>query len=161
MLQNVSEKLYITCTQIKTLTVIETLRFVYPYITKKKAFLPPANAQTSRFSYTQPDNVFCRRIDGGELEVKVGDFGLCKRIDDNPKTRCGSWPYAAPEVFSNPGKYDEKCDVWSFGCTIFEMLTGSVPFYPSITQSDPHFDFTKLLALVHVSSLGLFIFHTF
>ena len=110
---------------------------------------------------SQPDNVFCRRKPGGDLEVKVGDFGLCKRLIDDPRTNCGSGPYAAPEIFIDSGRYDEKCDVWSFGCIIFEMLTGSVPFYFSIVERDPRFDFTKLLGLVHVSSLGLFIFHTF
>lgn len=35
----------------------------------------------------------------------------------------------APEILFNKG-YDSKCDVWSVGCMIYEMLEGRPPFLP-------------------------------
>lgn len=35
----------------------------------------------------------------------------------------------APEVLNNL-EYDNKCDVWSVGCMVFEMLEGRPPFMP-------------------------------
>lgn len=32
----------------------------------------------------------------------------------------------APEVFT--GKYDQKCDVWSLGCTLYFTIFGKLPF---------------------------------
>lgn len=45
----------------------------------------------------------------------------------------GTSGYQAPEVigFVAAAKsrcYDAKCDVWSFGCLVYEMLTGQLPF---------------------------------
>lgn len=36
----------------------------------------------------------------------------------------------APEVLLSKA-YDAKCDVWSMGCMIYEMLEGRAPFQPS------------------------------
>lgn len=44
--------------------------------------------------------------------------------------------YKAPEILgltasTKASSYDEKCDMWSYGCVVFEMLTKKLPF-PSL-----------------------------
>ena len=57
---------------------------------------------------------------------KLGDLGLSKIVSAaSPKaeahTRCGSPLYLAPEVHMGQ-KYDRAVDIWSLGCTLFEMV---------------------------------------
>lgn len=70
---------------------------------------------------------------GGEgWLIKVADFGLATYFDPTAQTlltrRCGSEPYAAPElILSQP--YDGRCiDIWALGVILFCMLTGELPF---------------------------------
>ena len=51
------------------------------------------------------------------------DFGLAKSESEGPLTsNVGTERYKAPEI--SPGaSYDSKVDVWSLGCTLYEMLT--------------------------------------
>eukprot|EP01122_Echinamoeba_exundans_P014642 TRINITY_DN6677_c0_g1_i1.p1 TRINITY_DN6677_c0_g1~~TRINITY_DN6677_c0_g1_i1.p1 ORF type:complete len:218 (+),score=38.18 TRINITY_DN6677_c0_g1_i1:182-835(+) len=69
------------------------------------------------------------------LEPKIADFGLGRTVLDpnqetSTQTDVGPLRWFAPECFEL--KYSEKTDVWAFGCTIVEMLTGDVPF-PKLT----------------------------
>lgn len=74
----------------------------------------------------KPDNILIDKTDN----VKVIDFGLSKYFDKNISTlesRVGTPAYMAPEVVM--GKtYDNKCDVWALGVTMYQLLTGQVPF---------------------------------
>lgn len=72
----------------------------------------------------KPDNILIAK--GGE--VKIVDFGLATYIDssDYIHKKCGTPGYIAPEVFKyNPKDpktiYDERCDVYSAGCILFNM----------------------------------------
>jgi serine/threonine-protein kinase len=62
---------------------------------------------------------------------KVSDFGTSRVLelqDENYAcTRIGSPPYMSPEHFR--GRAVFQSDIWSLGITIYEMLTGTVPFY--------------------------------
>jgi serine/threonine-protein kinase len=62
---------------------------------------------------------------------KVTDFGTSRILEmqkeDFARTRIGSPPYMAPEHFR--GRTVFQSDIWSLGITIYEMLTGTVPFY--------------------------------
>lgn len=76
----------------------------------------------------KPDNILLVSNDNDSL-VKISDFGLSKIIAEaDMKTVCGTQLYVAPEVLKNKGVYNNKVDIWSLGCLLFAMLSGSVPF---------------------------------
>ncbi len=62
---------------------------------------------------------------------KVTDFGIARASTTATVTRkvdtAGSVHYASPEQ-ARGGYTDEKSDIYSVGVTLFEMLTGTVPF---------------------------------
>ena len=73
----------------------------------------------------KPQNIIISR-DG---KVKVTDFGIAKAATSNTITSnvMGSVHYTSPEQVRG-GFSDEKSDIYSLGITLFEMLTGRVPF---------------------------------
>jgi len=73
----------------------------------------------------KPQNIIISR-DG---KVKVTDFGIAKAATSNTITSnvMGSVHYTSPEQ-ARGGFSDEKSDIYSLGCTMYEMLTGHVPF---------------------------------
>ena len=65
-----------------------------------------------------------------EGKVKVTDFGIAKVASSstiNSSSTMGSVHYISPEQ-ARGGYSDERSDIYSLGITIFEMLTGTVPF---------------------------------
>ena len=73
----------------------------------------------------KPQNVIISK----EGKVKVTDFGIAKAATSNTITSnvMGSVHYTSPEQ-ARGGYSDEKSDIYSLGITLFEMLTGRVPF---------------------------------
>lgn len=73
----------------------------------------------------KPQNIIISK----EGKVKVTDFGIAKAATSNTITSnvMGSVHYTSPEQ-ARGGFSDEKSDIYSLGCTMFEMLTGRVPF---------------------------------
>jgi serine/threonine-protein kinase len=76
--------------------------------------------------------------------VKVLDFGLAKVWDDTPHssssgspgltaTDLGTQPFLGTPTYMSPEQarcrsLDRRTDIWSFGCVLYEMLTGRAPF---------------------------------
>ena len=67
-----------------------------------------------------PDNIF---IDEN-YRIKIGDFGISKILETNKyaKSIIGKYKYFAPEIEMGE-KYNNKIDIYSFGCIIYELFT--------------------------------------
>lgn len=75
----------------------------------------------------KPQNILVSEIGN----VKVTDFGIAKATSSNTvtstATAMGSVHYISPEQAK--GRFcDEKSDIYSLGITMYEMVTGHVPF---------------------------------
>jgi serine/threonine protein kinase len=80
------------------------------------------------------------------LTPKISDFGLSRFVDDqgaSGKTQSDVGPirWYSQECFSL--LFSEKSDVWAWGCTIVEIVTGQVPF--------PNLDLVSVLSCVRES----------
>ena len=80
----------------------------------------------------KPQNVIISK-DG---KVKVTDFGIAKSVTSNTisSNAMGSVHYTSPEQ-ARGGFSDAKSDIYSIGITLFEMVTGQVPFDGDSTVS--------------------------
>lgn len=74
----------------------------------------------------KPGNVFF----DANGNVKLGDFGLSRIMGDESVyayTHVGTPYYMSPEQISDQ-KYNEKSDIWSAGCVIYELSALRAPF---------------------------------
>ena len=64
------------------------------------------------------------------LNIKIGDFGLVRMLGTHSvaaHSQVGTPLYFSPELCKEES-YDEKSDVWSFGCLMYEMAALHPPF---------------------------------
>lgn len=76
----------------------------------------------------KPENIL---VSNGKL--KIADFGFAKVVLSSSqlnKTNVGTPVYMSLQILKNQ-KYTSKCDVWSLGVVIYELLFGKLPFYGS------------------------------
>jgi serine/threonine protein kinase len=80
----------------------------------------------------KPGNVLIARgPEEDDDHVYLTDFGIARRTDSESITRTavfvGTVDYTAPERLQG-GKGDAASDIYSFGCVLYETLTGHVPY---------------------------------
>jgi NIMA (never in mitosis gene a)-related kinase 2 len=65
----------------------------------------------------------------GEQNIKIGDFGLAKELGAAKvaNTNVGTPYYMSPELI-NEKSYNEKTDIWSLGCLLYELAALRPPF---------------------------------
>jgi serine/threonine-protein kinase len=77
----------------------------------------------------KPDNILI----GASGEAKLIDFGLAKADALSARDRAGpemagTAAYLAPEQAKDASTVDHRADIYSLGVTLYEALTGRLPF---------------------------------
>ena len=70
--------------------------------------------------------------------IKIGDFGLAKELSGRSKlaqtSKVGTPYYMAPEIMHEK-EYDERSDIWSLGCLLYELAALKPPFEAANTMA--------------------------
>ena len=71
----------------------------------------------------KPEHIFMN----DNMDIKIGGFSISKQLNSNQTHRksinkAGTEYYIAPEILDD-GIYNEKSDIWSLGCIIYELFT--------------------------------------
>lgn len=79
----------------------------------------------------KPENIVVKH----DWTIKLCDFGLACNKNDLLVKCVGTHEFMAPELVRiynlndyYTSQYDERVDIWAFGCLIFELLIGINPF---------------------------------
>ncbi len=83
----------------------------------------------------KPEHVVLARTWDGRLDVRLLDFGVCAAENASEDERraergrvYGTPAYCSPEQARGKPEVDARADVFSIGTTMFELLSGRVPF---------------------------------
>jgi serine/threonine protein kinase len=117
------------------LAIIEAVTFMLQVC----EVLAEAHAQGIVHRDLKPGNLFVTTRADGTAAIKVLDFGISKMMEggatSEPQaaltatdTVLGSPIYMSPEQMTTPKAVESRADIWSFGATLYMLLTGKPPF---------------------------------
>ncbi|XP_032584759.1 putative mitogen-activated protein kinase kinase kinase 7-like [Drosophila mojavensis] len=66
-------------------------------------------------------------LDAERRNLKICDFGFVRELEKDMTKGKGTPLYMAPEL-ATVGSYSSKCDVYSMGITIWEVLAREIPY---------------------------------
>jgi serine/threonine-protein kinase len=122
------------------------VKLAVEYVLQACEALAAAHASGIVHRDVKPENLFLNHRAQGMDVIKVLDFGISKvaftgsAIESrHPMVRTtmamGSPIYMSPEQIRAAQDIDARTDIWSLGCVLYELLTGSPAFdAPSLTQ---------------------------
>jgi len=128
----------------------------------------------SGLDYLHKNNIIHRDIKGSnmlldqlKLNVKLSDFGAARKLATLDRSRTdnlvGTTYWMSPEVIRGCAAGPEN-DVWAFGITLIEMLTGSPPYKEldplpamfKIASTEPNFGNFKINIRISSTLINLF-----
>jgi serine/threonine-protein kinase len=75
---------------------------------------------------------------GADGTLKLSDLGLARPLADSSLTDhrnvMGTPLYMAPELFTRTSQPDPRCDLYSLGVVLYQLMTGAPPFGGSTAQ---------------------------
>ena len=82
----------------------------------------------------KPENIYLN----DNMNIKIEDFDILKQLNlyqthELSKLKAGSDYYIAPKI-KYQGIYNEKSDIWSLGCIIYELFTLNIYFIDTISR---------------------------
>jgi eukaryotic-like serine/threonine-protein kinase len=110
------------------LTAVEAVKTLLPVLDALEA----AHASGIVHRDVKPSNIFLARFNH-RVQPKLLDFGIARWIDEKTRNTTtgsivGTPDYMSPEQARGARDVGTPTDIWSFCATLYEALTGSVPF---------------------------------
>lgn len=104
----------------------------------------------------KPENILLDK----DMKVKLTDFGTAKLVEKDETTQTynllersksfvGTAEYVSPELL-NDNYVDYKCDIWAFGCILFQMIAGKPPF----KATNEYLTFQKVMKVQYAFTAG-------
>ncbi|KAG0663577.1 hypothetical protein C6P45_000825 [Maudiozyma exigua] len=104
----------------------------------------------------KPENILLDK----DWKVKLTDFGTAKILENNTpnkkydlltrsKSFVGTAEYVSPELL-NDSFVDYRCDIWAFGCILFQMIAGKPPF----KATNEYLTFQKVMKVQYAFTAG-------
>ncbi|MEI9938384.1 MAG: serine/threonine-protein kinase [Pseudomonadota bacterium] len=119
------------------------IKVAVEYVMQACEALAAAHASGVVHRDIKPENLFLTKHAQGLDFIKILDFGISKvalqpggkRGHMRTMMPLGSPVYMSPEQIRSSEQVDARTDIWSLGCVLFELLTGTVAFNePSLMQ---------------------------
>lgn len=104
----------------------------------------------------KPENILL----DDQMRIQITDFGTAKLLEKNPeigaypldtraKSFVGTAEYVSPELL-NEKAIGKSCDVWAFGCIVYQMIAGKPPF----KATNEYLTFQKIIKLQYAFTAG-------